>query len=345
MKKIKYSLGFAVAILGLLSSCTELESGDDIRLDKPVITVDQTSFSVTEGDTVTINLTADKAITQDMQLKLELLSSSTASFRDYTVVENGEATDETNPDMGTGPIGHVLTFPAYTTSYTFKIVPVLDLHTEGTETFNFRLYGDSNSTGTVEESSENITLNVANGTSDDFIVEMERNGNHDTWFGNIEPTTYVGADEQDYEYCDFDFDIEIYDAGFTPQFVDYNNCPAITGIPADAPDGDYIIVPSFWDNVSSAGAVPASGEIEFPVKVTMGKPGVFEHTTDLSGTFTYTAGGANNGNADAYVPIATVTKTGTTYVLRDYNDPDIILGQGRMAQIKSLLKHGKVAKK
>ncbi|RZJ34350.1 MAG: hypothetical protein EOO51_10115 [Flavobacterium sp.] len=322
-----------------------MENGDDRRLDKPNVTVSQTEFSVTEGDTIEITLTADKAISQTMQFKLELLAGSTGSFRDYTVLENDVVTDETNPDIGTGTIGHVINMPAYTTSYTFKIVPELDIHPEGTEVFNFRLYGDSNSTGIVEPSSENITVNVANGTSDDFVVEMQWNGNHTTWFGNIEPTTYTGVDDQEHEYCDFDFDMEIYDAGFTPQFVDYNNCPAVTGIPADAPDGEYIIVPSFWDNASSAGAVPASGEIVYPVIVTMGKPGVFEHTTDLTGTFTYTAGGANNGNADAYVPIATVTKTGTTYVLRDYNNPDVILGQGRMAQIKNMLKHGKVAKK
>ncbi len=337
MKKLLGYKFFVAALLAAgFASCDNYNEDEDdtfnTRADKPVVTVSATDFTVTEGEDVTITLTADKALTVPMEFKLELLPSSTGGFRDF--VASGE---ETSITTGAGIIGYLVTMPAYTTSYTFTISPELDLEAEGTEVFNFRLYSASNSTGLIAEGNENITVTVNNGTSNDFIASVRWGGDYADDFGTLHAGTYLGVDGNEHEYCDFDFDMEVYDASFNIFEVDYDNCPATVVIPADAPDGDYIIVPSFWDRATAAGSVPQSGNIIYPVFVDMGKPGVFSHTVDLTGTFTYVAGGANNGNPDAYVPVAIVTKVGTTYTLKDYNDPSIILGQGRAAFMNMLL--------
>ncbi len=331
----KCVLAFLAAGL-LFTSCDNYNEDDDVtlntRADKPIVTVSENNFTVAEGEDVTITLTADKALSVPMEFKLELLPGSTADFREFQ-----SSGSETTITTGAGIIGYLITMPAYTTSYTFTISPDIDLDAEGSEVLNFRLYGASNSTGIIAEGDENITVNVGNTVSNDFWAVVRWGDEYADDFGTLHGGTYTGVDGEQHELCDFDFDLEVYDSSFNIFDTDYNNCPAKVIIPADAPDGDYIIVPSFWDRAISAGAVPQSGNIVYPVFVDMGKPGAFSHTVDLTGSFTYVAGGANNGNPDAYIPVAIVTKVGTTYTLKDYNDPTIILGQGRAAFMNMLL--------
>lgn len=342
MKKIlRNKLLLGVVVAAGLASCNYNEDDDDTlntRLDKPVVTLSATSFSVVEGESASITLTADKAVAVPMVFKLELLPGSTGTFREFTV-EGGEITDE--PTDGSGVLGYHITVPAYTTEYTFDITPILDLDVESSETFNLRIYGSSSAAGRIADDNENFNIEVANGTSNDFRAELDWSGTYADAYGVLHPGTYIGADGLEHDYCAFDFDMEILDNTFTPVYYDWNNCPAIATLPGvgnpegEAPDGEYYIVAAFYTNAIAAAAVPQGGDLIYPVKLAMGKPGVFVHKADLSTSYSYAQGGYADGNDSAYKPVGILTKTGATYVLTDFDDPSIILAQGRMADIRN----------
>lgn len=345
MKKIfNYNL-FAVAALALLSSCNDDEA-TYTKSDKAVVTASVTSLTVAEGTSAAVTLTLDKPLNEKADLKLEVLSGN-GTFRDFTVTygANAPLDIETTRDDGWGLIGYKVIIPAYTTSLTFDINAVLDLLPEGTENIVLRLSGAGNAVALPDAASQTINLTIPNTVSNDFVINMEWNADHPDAHGTIVPTEYVGVDNVTHEYCGFDFDLEVYDGSLSNAlYVDYDNCPATVTIDAADPDGDYVIVPSFWTRVVAAGSVPKSGEIIYPVKVTMAKPGSFSHTTDMTGLFKYSTGGAVQGNPNAYIPVAVVTKTGTNYVLTDFNTSEV-LGSGRYANLLNNIKNKMKAKK
>lgn len=334
MKKIlRYKFVFVAALMGVFASCNDDEDvTNDTRSVKPVVTLDQTNFTVTEGEAITITMTADKPLNDAMDFKLELVGGD-GTFREFTT-----SGSETDINVGAGIIGHTVSMPAYATTHTFTITPLVDFDVEATETFQIAFTSAVNMKGAVAPGSEMITLTVANAVSDDFVVRMEWQTEHADAFGTLHADTYTGVDGVEHETCAFDFDLELYDADFNLLDASYSDCPEQITIPASAPDGDYIIVPSFWTNASAAGSVPASGEIVYPVTITMAKPGVFVHTVDMTGQFLYSDGGSVQGNPDAYIPVAMVNKTGTTYTVTDYNT-GAVLAQGRMASLMTMLRN------
>ena len=54
---------------------------------------------------------------------------------------------------------------------------------------------------------------------------------------------------------------------------------------------------------------------------------------NVDNNWKFSAGGAQQGNPDAYYPVATLVKTGTTYVLTDFNTGDV-LASGKVADFK-----------
>ena len=153
MKKYNFKYILAVAALSVFAtSCSEDEDATKERVVKPVVTASQTSFSVTEGETVTIDLTTDTRYFRTMDYKLELVGG-TGSFRDFTSTGT-----ETILDDGWGIIGHKITFPAYAETASFDVTPILDLLPEGAETLVFRLYPMGNSNGLIDEASETIEV-------------------------------------------------------------------------------------------------------------------------------------------------------------------------------------------
>lgn len=320
MKKIKL-LNFAFfALLGALVSCNDDEDATEQRTVKPVITAGIVDFTVNEGETVTINLTTDKAYQEDMDMKLELVGG-TGSFRDY--VTSG---DETIIDDGYGVIGHKITFPAYTTSTSFDITPLLDLEAEGTEVFEFRLYGMGNANGIVAASSEMITVTVNNSTSDNVEIYVDWSQNYYDDFGTLHAGEYLGADGDMYAFCDFDFDLEVYDGSFGYFATSYSSCPEHVTIDATDPDDTYYIVPSLWE---LTGDEPAE-YMDFDVKVTVAKPGIWKDEIHMFNWNT-ADGGAVEGNPDAYVLSHVLVKSGTTYDL--YNADDDLVASGRGANV------------
>ncbi|HEX9979657.1 MAG TPA: hypothetical protein VGB50_03735 [Flavobacterium sp.] len=346
--------GFALLFASLaFVSCDNRDEDtlEDVRMDKPSVTIDRTEVTAAEGEELSFTLTVDEPLSSPMDFKLELVNDeSTGDFRDFT--SSGTETNISEGGYSQGPIGYNLQFPAYATSYTFTITPPLDFFPEGDETLKLLLRSSGNGMGLVAEGSQYITINVTNTVSNDFIAELAWSGNYtDTW-GSIQTPTYMGQEDQEFEYCGFDFDLEIYTEGFDIVESSYSNCPEITTLSSDAPDGNYIVVATFYTNQISdpvppltvQAEHPLSGEIVFPVKLTLSKPGAFVHTVDMTGLFRYSAGGFQQGNNDALVPVALVTKTGNTYSVADYNNPAVVWAQGKLADIKSILASKKMKK-
>jgi hypothetical protein len=338
MKNIfNYKFVAVVFSLGLLSSCND-EDTSYTKSVKSVVTTQQTSLTIAEGASAPVTLTLDKPYKEKCQLKIEIVGG-TGSNDDFDT--DG---DQTITDDGWGLLGYKLEIPAYATSYTFNINAILDLLPEGTETLKLKLSSAGNGNALVDASSEFINVTITPTVSSDFYANFDWSGSYKDAHGTPVAGDYKGVDDKQHEYCDFDFDLEIYDAGFNLVDASYSSCPEeLTLDGATTPDGDYIIVPSFWTRVVAATAVPKSGEIIYPAVLTMSKPGAFVHTVDMTGTFKYSVGGAVQNNPDAYVPVAVVTKTGNTYVLTDFNTAEV-LAQGRMQAFINAIKSKKSKK-
>ena len=325
MKKYNFKYILAVAALSVFAtSCSEDEDATKERVVKPVVTASQTSFSVTEGETVTIDLTTDTRYFRTMDYKLELVGG-TGSFRDFTSTGT-----ETILDDGWGIICHKLSFPAFATEASFDITPIFDLLPEGAETLVFRLYPMGNSNGLIDAASETITINVANATSDDVITTVDWSQNKYDTFGTLVEGSYLDAEDESHAFCDYDFDLEIFDAnsGFDYFDTSYSSCPETVTISGAEADNTFLIVPSFW---TSAGPTAPAEDFTFKVKVTVAKPGVWISEVDYNDTWDTAVGGAQEGNPDAYVLAGILTKTGTTYTYEDQDGN--ILASGRAASL------------
>jgi hypothetical protein len=337
MKKNNINKAFFASILVSLffSSCNEIENDTtDLRSVKPVVTANQTNFTLMEGESGTVTLTTDTPLNQDMTFKLELVGG-TGSYIDYTC-----SGTETSDGDGFGPIGHIVTVPAYASTGTFDITPLFDLLPEGTETLQFRLYSDSYSRGLVAAGSDMINVSITNKTSSDFVAVVDWTQSYTDSFGAIHEGEYLGADDLMHSYCDLDFDLEIYDEFLTSTIDEsYSSCPeAVTLDGATTPDGTYVIVPSLW--TTTGNAVPKS-DFFFKVKVTMAKPGVWIKELNVDNNWKFSAGGAQQSNPNAYLPVAKLIKTGTTYVLKDYVSGDV-LASGKFADFKLKSKKNKI---
>ena len=337
MKKNNINKAFFASILVSLffSSCNEIENETtDARSVKPVVTANQTNFTLMEGETATITLTTDTPLNQDLTFKLELVGG-TGSYTDY--VSSGT---ETSDGDGFGPIGHIVTVPAYASTGTFDITPLFDLLPEGTEMLQLRLYSDSYSRGLVADGSDMINITVNNATSSDFVAVVDWTQSTTDYFGTIHEGEYIGADGNGHSYCDLDFDLEIYDEFLSSVVADsYVDCPeSITLDGATTPDGTYVIVPSLW--TTTGNSVPAV-DFFFKVKITMAKPGVWVKEVNVDNNWKFSEGGAQQSNPNAYYPLATLVKTGTTYVLKDFVTDEVLASGRTTADFKSKSKKNK----
>ena len=336
MKKHFINKAFFASIMVSLffTSCNEIENDTtDARSVKPVVTANQTNFTIEEGETATVTLTTATPLNLDMTFKLELVGG-TGSFGDYMC----SGTETTDGD-GFGAIGHIVTVPAYATTGTFDITPIFDLLPEGTETLQFRLYSDSYSRGAIASGSDMINVSVTNKTSSDFVTVVDWTQTFTDSFGSVNEGSYLDADGDAHAYCDLDFDLEIYDEFETSVVADsYSSCPESITLDATTPDGTYVIVPSLW--TTTGNIVPAS-DFFFKVKVTMSKPGVFIKEINVDNNWKFSEGGAQQGNPSAYYPIARLIKTGTNYVVKDYTTGDV-LASGKFANFKLKSKKNKI---
>lgn len=297
-RKIIYGL---LAISALFTSCME----DDVTLGhkvKPNLTAPVTSYTVTEGETFAITLELDKAINDPTEYKLVILPEGTAEDGKDFIVPDGCLSND--PDCvgaieeNGGTVGYIFTIPAYTTSYTFNIETVQDLLPEGTENFKVKVYSRRNLKGTASDFT--IDLAIENFTSTDLVARLD-------WTG-----TYTDSNGDEQSTCDYDLDLEFYDTNGNIVEDSYTNCPEQI-ISTSLPDGDYSIYASFW---SLAAADPAPNQ-DIPFTVTVAKQGIWAQDFVYSGVFNTDMVSGEDGNSDAYIQVAVVTKSGTTYTLKD----------------------------
>ncbi|MFC4738904.1 hypothetical protein ACFO3U_02755 [Flavobacterium ponti] len=336
MKKhfINKALFASIMVSLFFSSCNEIENDTtDLRVVKPVVTANQTNFTIEEGESATVTLTTDTPYSQDLTFKLELVGG-TGSFNDYLC-----SGTETADSDGFGPIGYIVTVPAYATSGTFDVTAVFDLLPEGSETLQLRLYSDSYARGLVAEGSDMINITINNKQSTDFVAVVDWTQNYIDSFGTLQEGVYLDADGDPHSFCDLDFDLEIYDEFFSSVVADsYSSCPEMITLDASTtPDGTYQIVPSLW--TTTGNILPAS-DFFFKVKVTMSKPGVWVKEINVDDNWKFSEGGAQQSNPNAYYPVATLVKTGTTYVLKDFATGDV-LASGKLADFKLKSKKNK----
>ena len=336
MKKnfINKALFASIMVSLLFTSCNEVDNDTtDSRSVKPVVTANQTNFSVEEGESATVTLTTDTPFNRDLTFKLELVGG-TGSYTDFMC-----SGSETAAGDGFGAIGYIVTVPAFSSTGTFDITPVFDLLPEGTETLEFRLYSDSYARGAVAPGSDMIMVNVTNKTSNDFVATLDWAQNSFDSFGSLVEGSYTGTDGNQHAYCDLDFDLEIYDASESAVLADsYTSCPESITFSSASPDGTYVIVPSLY--TTTGNSVPAN-DFFFKVKMTMAKPGVWVKEVNIDNNWKFSAGGAVQGNPAAYYPVARLVKTGTTYVLKDYVS-DEVLASGKVANFKLNTKKNKI---
>ncbi len=344
MKNIfNYKFVAVVFSLGLLSSCNDEETSYENGV-KSIVTTQQTTLTIAEGASAAVTLNLDKPYKEKCDIKIEIVDG-TGSNDDFDT--DG---DQTITDDGWGLIGYKLEIPAYATSFTFNINAILDFLPEGTETLKLKLSSAGNSNALIDSGSEFINVTINPTVSTDFVANFDWSGSFKDPHGTLTAGEYKGTDDKMHEYCGYDFDLEIYDGGFNLVDASYSSCPEELTIDGTAPDGDYIIVPSFYTRaigtLNSAAEIalrPKTGETIYPAILTMSKPGAFVHKVDMTGSFKYSLGGVVEGNPDAYIPVAVVTKTGTSYVLTDYNTSEV-LAQGRMKAFINAIKNKKSKK-
>ncbi len=342
MKKIfRNKFMLAALVLGVMTSCTENDDATlDTRAIKPLVSIGSAAYSVTEGESFTVTLTSDKAINTTMDFKLELVDGN-GSFRDFVV----EGVDETTPDEGAGFIGQIIVMPAYATTHTFTVTPIIDLDVEGTETFVFALTSARNSRGLVADGSGTITATVADYVSNDVGVELTWDGNTFNYFGNIVEGEYItlnaNGEPTPAAFTDFDFDLYIISAASFDEVTEYagatGNSPEMAVISEDLPDGDYLLIADLFE----AGDEPVEPFVH-NLSMKVSKFGNWSVTIPIPGYGSDHADSAPNGLDGGETIVATLTKTGTTYVLK--NEAGDVLAQGRMSAIANKFKSRKVRK-
>lgn len=344
MKKLKYSLYFLsmVGVLGF-TSCDENDVDQDYPLsgDKPVVSISATSVTMVEsgeGSTATFNVTATKASTTTMKLKLEFLPEESTGSLDDVVI----ALDDSPIDFGSA--GSLITIPANSLGTTFQISAVFDILPEGPETLKFRVIPVADLNSTVAEDSQIITLTINNSTSDSLVSIFDWNGDQE----------YLGNDNVYHLLSDFDFDLEIYDEMFNVVATSYTSSPEeIELTSGDIADGTYYIVPSLYSTLvvdpatGDPTTVPPMLPLNYAAKLIVAKPGVFMHEINLSDKWSYNVGGAEEGNPDAYVVAAYFVKTTVDgeamYQLYDATN-DALLAEGRMADLSAAFNNTKAKK-
>lgn len=327
MKYTKLIAAFTCLIA--LSSCNkDDDSVFDARNVKPVVSANATSFSVTEGDVITVTLTTDTPYKKDMDFKLELVGGS-ANYADYTC----SGTETTEGD-GFGLIGHMLVFPAYATTTTFTITPKFDNLPESTENFIFKLSSERNGLGSVAESSSTITVSAANKTSQDLNIVLDFSGAKPNRHGNIENATYLNnaATPVKKEFCGIDFDLEVYDNLGNVVDASYSDCPEALTLPASTPNGTYYVVSTFY-SMNGAANLTTPKSVLIPLVLTVAKPGIFVDTYDKSGRYSTTS--PVFPAASSFLDLREIVKSGSTWTVKDYNTGDVIVS-GRQAQGSSI---------
>lgn len=311
------NIGFLSLFAGLvLFSCSDDET-DYVSNAKPVITASTTTFTVDEGNNVTITLTSNVASSFPMQIKLDVLSDSEDDVSiPGTPVGIGE---------GLGVDGYLITFPANATTFTFNIGAVLDEEFEETENVKIRMSSTGTMYGAINPASEYINLTINNVASNTLNLTFD-------WEQNFE----FGGDA--YSLCDLAYDVDIIvldEDGNDLNVADAQtgDCPEhLTMNLEDYPDGTYLLAGLLWDNAGIAGV----GIPEFNIPMTISYQRGGSETLETESSFTTPFLTSESANEE-FILVAIVTIENGVFTIQDADENTI--AQGRQANIKNTLKN------
>ncbi|MGX1023169.1 hypothetical protein [Psychroflexus sp. MBR-150] len=302
---------FSLVTLFIFTSCVNDDTNVTPSNEKPILTATQTEFTVKRGETIGIPISISRPINNVIPVELLVTGGTARKGIDYVAGDGDISADFGNPDES-----FIADIPP--TVETFEI-PFTALEAPSDDTYNtveIDLKAVGIRTALFEGNTQRITINIE--PSDNFLSRVE-------W-----DAIYVDVDGNEHSFCDFDMDLELYNATtFQIVATSYSSCPEeILIAPGDLPDGDYFIVPSFWSQ--GGAATPADAE-NIPVTMTVSKPGVFTHTFDLTEVPAWSnfAFGAGEGNIDAYLfDVALLNIQGSTFTVTDPDTSEVIV-QGR----------------
>lgn len=316
-KRIALLLAFSLTSLAYFS-CNE----DDTvfgKKDKPVLSIVNKTYSVTEGQPLELEFTLDKAINDPIEYKLVIMPNGTAEDQLDYYIQDGCLSNDPNCvaiEENGGPVGYVFEVPPYTTNYTLTIETIADYLPEGAENFKVYVLSRRNLKGLVAADTE-MDLTINNLTSTEILTRLD-------WSG-----TYLGTDGEQHDFCDIDLDLELYDAGGNIVESSYSSCPEEI-LTSTLPNGNYDIYASFW---SLAGATPAPNQ-DIAFTTTIAKQGVWTRDLSFTGILNTSMVSGEDGNSDAYVYVGTINRNGNVYTFTDSNG--VQLEQGRHARPKKL---------
>ena len=296
MKKnieIKFIL---LIVASLFFSCETTDEVNLKRNEKPGVSIQHTSIDVPEGGSNTITIETETAATKDMIFKLVQTGGDAVLGVDYDFAETSNLKD--------GEIGGRIFIPAYTFTGSVDIIGLKN-YTPSDKSAVFELRSIESMIG-IPAGNKQISVNFIAGNKLDILLD---------WSG-----TYTGFDGNEHDWCDYDLDLELYDASFNLLNASYTNCPeGITISPGDYQDGDYWIVPEFWD----VGTAPEN-TIQIPVHLFFGKAGVGATTVDLSSFWDTDTGGYIQGNPYWYAFKYILTISGSTYTITDIDTNTVL---------------------
>lgn len=328
---------FALLLSGFaLVSCNDNEV-DFVYNQKPTVTVAQTSYTVNEGEFVSIVLTPSRTINTPIQVKLELLPGGTATIDDdFSLPGTPIGIDE-----GLGADGFMVTIPANASSYTVKIPTVIDDAVDDNETFAIRLSGTFNLNAVIDQV---VNVTIKNVVKDELDLTL-------SW----DKTFSFGG--QTYSLCEeeYDIDILVFDAATLNPFgngAQTGDCPEHLNMPlSEYPDGEYIIAGYLYNDIG----LPSLGLPEFNIPITVDY--LRGGSSTLSGSFTQSTGmltsnsqgdsgapSGGNGDGDLTVIVRVKVQNGVFTILNG----STVLAQGKSAakmidafKVRKALKHKK----
>lgn len=343
MKNLHIYTNYFLTILVILV-ITACQNDDSIeRRGKPVLTVENKTVTVTEGETATFNLNVEYPVANKIDVRIDVLDTD---GNPIVVVEPADG--DVNSGNGYVPIdlddivvpyntwfdsgyfeygyqggsGYIASFPPGVTSFNIDIETIRDELPNGTKTVTLRL----TSTNLLEAIiNEEVTINIENYIGDELITRLN-------WAGD-----YLDSGE---DPCDInnglDLDLElIFDGNYVQTSYDF--CPEELTILGSDDDGTYTIDASFW----TANGNTSSENANIPVTIDFIKPGVFSETVDLSSLFPLNDAGLNDGNNNAITSF-TIEKTGSTYSITDSNNT--LIAQGRFTGPRRTIEEKRVLK-
>ncbi|GLB53319.1 hypothetical protein NBRC110019_23600 [Neptunitalea chrysea] len=288
MKKYIYKI-FSLLVItgGIITSCDYRKADQDVAStispDNPTASfaVSTTSINEEGNPEITVNITLDKAIHEDLNFDIVSTDGTAEEGVDYDITDEG-------------------TVDAYQTTGTATIIIYHDILPEDTETFSIAIGATSTPYAYMVGGSDTFDLSIENYTNDDLLIELN-------WDG-----TYTDASGADQDLCDIDFDMILYDDTFATIATAYYDCPEALDLAGYA-DGTYYLQAGLY----SLGSATFQSETYFPAKFILTKTGQSIDEIDLSTYWNSTNGGEEEGYADAYNYYVLTISSGS-YTLQDF---------------------------